>query len=121
MRYFSLLISIRRCVAVVVIVGLPIFENIAVADIGKSRVTFDISIKPGTVQIISPGSGKFTEVQLYMSSSCQPGSRVINNKAFSDIEKPSLISDLAVKSENKKAFSTSKKARIISLGPVVRN
>ena len=35
--------------------------------------------------IYSPGSDKLTEVQLYMSTSCQPGSWVI--QAFSDIEK----------------------------------
>ena len=34
--------------------------------------------------IYSPGSNKFTEVQLNMSSSCQPGSRVI--RAFPDVE-----------------------------------
>ena len=32
--------------------------------------------------IYSPGSDKVTEVQFYMSNSCQPGSRVI--RAFSD-------------------------------------
>ena len=40
-----------------------------------------------------------------MSTSCQPGSRVI--RAFSDGEKPLLFPDLAVKaakSENKKGF-----------------
>ena len=44
-----------------------------------------------------------TEVQLYLSTSFQPGSRVI--RAFSDVEKPFLFSDLAAKatkSENKK-------------------
>ena len=63
----------------------------------------------------SPGSGKLTEVQLYMSTSCQPGSRVI--QASSDVGKPFLFSDLAVltaKSENKKSFSMSEKARISS-------
>ena len=32
-----------------------------------------------------PGSDKLTEVQLYMSTSCQAGSRVIRD--FSDVEK----------------------------------
>ena len=48
-----------------------------------------------------------------MSTSCQPGSRVIG--AFFDVEKPILFSYLAVKaakSENKKGFSTSEKARL---------
>ena len=55
--------------------------------------------------IYSPGTDKLTEVQLYMSTSCQPGNRVI--RAFRDVEKPVLISDLAVtaaKSENIKRF-----------------
>ena len=44
--------------------------------------------------IYSLGSDKLTEVQLYMSSSCQPGSRVI--RAFSDNIKLCLFfSDLA--------------------------
>ena len=46
-----------------------------------------------------------TEVQLYMSRLCQPGSQVI--RAFSDVEMPCLFSDLVVKaakSENKKGF-----------------
>ena len=50
---------------------------------------------------------------MYMSTSCQPGSRVV--RAFSDVEKTFLFSDLAVlttKSENKKGFSMSEKARI---------
>ena len=53
--------------------------------------------------IYSHGSDKLNDVQLYMSTSCQPSSRVI--RAFSDIEKPFLFSDLAAltpKSENKK-------------------
>ena len=53
--------------------------------------------------IYSPGSDKLTEVQLYMSNSCQPGSRVI--RALSDVKKPFLFSDLVVKaakSENEK-------------------
>ena len=56
-----------------------------------------------------------TEVQLYMSTSFQPGSRVI--RAFSDVEKPFLFFDLAVKaakSENKEDLSTSEKALISS-------
>ena len=57
--------------------------------------------------IYLPGSDKLTEVQLYMSTSCQPGSRVI--PVFSYVEKPFSFSDLAVKaakSENKKAFQS---------------
>ena len=53
--------------------------------------------------LYSPGSDKLTEEHLCMSSSCQLGSRVI--RAFSDVEKPFFISDLAVsaaKSENKR-------------------
>ena len=42
--------------------------------------------------IYSPGSDKLTEVQLYMPSSCQPGSQVF--RAFSDVEKHFLFSDL---------------------------
>ena len=52
--------------------------------------------------IYLPGSDKLTEVQLYMSTSCQPGSRVI--RAFSDLNKDFFISCLAAltaKSENK--------------------
>ena len=56
--------------------------------------------------IYSPGSDKVPDVQLYMSTSCQLGIREI--RAFSDIEKPLLYSDLAVKAvkseNNKKAF-----------------
>ena len=36
-----------------------------------------------------------TEVQSYMSTSCQSGSRVI--RAYSDVEKPFIFSDLAVR------------------------
>ena len=57
----------------------------------------------GAISIYTFGSDKLTEVQLYMSTSCQPGSRV--NRAFSGVKKPFLFSDLAVKaakSENKK-------------------
>ena len=63
----------------------------------------------------SPGTDKLTEVQLYMSASCQPGNRVI--RAFRDVEKPVLISDLAVtaaKSETEIGFSMSEMARISS-------
>ena len=63
----------------------------------------------------SPGSNKLTEVQMYMSALCHPSSLVI--RAFSDIEKPFLFSDLAVKdakSENEKGFSTSEMALISS-------
>ena len=45
--------------------------------------------------IYSPGSGKSTEVQLDMSTSCQQGSWAF--QTFSDVEKPFLFSDLAVK------------------------
>ena len=48
-----------------------------------------------------------------MSTSCQQGSRLI--RAFSGVEKRFSVSDLtvkAVKSENKKDFSTSEKVRI---------
>ena len=50
-----------------------------------------------------------------MSTFCQSGSRII--RAFSDIEKLFLFSDLAdeaVKSESNNGFSTSEKARISS-------
>ena len=56
-----------------------------------------------------------TEVQLYMPTSCQPVNRVI--RASCDVEKPVLISDLAVtaaKSENKIGFSMSEMAQISS-------
>ena len=69
----------------------------------------------GANNIYSPGNDKLTEMQLYISTSCQPGSWVI--RAFSDVEKPFLFSDLAIKtakSENKKGVSTSEKARISS-------
>ena len=62
--------------------------------------------------IYSPGSDKLTEVQFYMSTSCQPGSLVI--RGFSDFEKPFSVSNLVVKatrSVKKKGFSTSEKAR----------
>ena len=65
--------------------------------------------------IYSLGTDKLNEVQLYMSNSCQPGNRVI--QAFRDVEKPVLISDLAItaaKSENKIGFPMSKMARISS-------
>ena len=44
--------------------------------------------------IYSPCSDKLTEVQLYMSTSCQPGSQLI--RAFSDVQKPFIFSDLTV-------------------------
>ena len=76
-----------------------------------------VSISTGSRvnNIYSPGSDKLIEVQFYMPISCQPGTRVI--PAFSDVKKSSFFSDLAVKaakSENKKGFSTSEKARISS-------
>ena len=43
----------------------------------------------GANNIYSPGSDKLTEVQVYMSASCQPGSRII--RAISNVEKPFLI------------------------------
>ena len=50
-----------------------------------------------------------------MSASCEPGSRVF--RASSGVEKHFLFSDLAIKaakSETKKGFSMSEKARISS-------
>ena len=50
-----------------------------------------------------------------MSTPCNQGRRLI--RAFSDVEKPFLFSDLVAltaKSENKKGFSMSEKARISS-------
>ena len=49
--------------------------------------------------IYSHGSEKFTKVQWYMSTSCQPGSRVI-----SEVEKPFLFSDLVAVSDVEKPF-----------------
>ena len=48
---------------------------------------FSICNSPGSRanNIYSPGSDQLTEVQLYLSTSCQPGSRVI--RALSDVEK----------------------------------
>ena len=43
--------------------------------------------------IYSLGSEMFTEVQFYMSSSSQPGSRVI--RTFSDVKKPFYFFDFA--------------------------
>ena len=65
--------------------------------------------------IYSLGSDKLAEVQLYMSTSCHPGSWVI--RAFSDVGKPFLFSDLAAKaarSENKKRLFNVRNARISS-------
>ena len=64
--------------------------------------------------ICSPGSDKLTDVIVHVNfmSTRQP-----SKPGFSDVEKPFLFSDLAVKaakSENKKGFSTSEKARISS-------
>ena len=52
--------------------------------------------------IYSPGSDKLPEVQLYryMLTLCQAGNRVI--RAFSDVQKPFLFSDLAVKAASQK-------------------
>ena len=70
--------------------------------------------------IYSPGSDKLTEVQLYLSTSCQPGSRVIRGSPrISDVDKPFSFSDLAAltaKSENEKGFSMPEKTRISSRG-----
>ena len=44
--------------------------------------------------IYAPSNDKLTEVQLYMSTSVQQGSRVI--RTYSDVETPFLFSDLAV-------------------------
>ena len=46
------------------------------------------------------GSDKLTELQLYMTVSCQPGSRVI--RAFSGVKKPFSFFDLAIKLPNQK-------------------
>ena len=67
--------------------------------------------------IYSSGGDKLTEEQLYMSTSCQPGSRVIGD--FSDVEKPFPFSVWRLKPPNqkyiyKKTFSTSEKVRISS-------
>ena len=64
--------------------------------------------------IYSSGCDKLTEMQLYMSISCQPGSPEI--RAFSDAEKHFfyfLIWRLKPPNQ-KKGFSMSKKARISS-------
>ena len=62
----------------------------------RSAVGWIVGSSLGSISnyIYSPGCDNLTEVQLYMSTSCQPGSRVI--RAFSDVEKPFLFSDLAV-------------------------
>ena len=80
-------------------------------------VRWIVGNSPGSCanNIYSPGSDKLTEVQLYMSTSFQPGSWVI--RAFSDVEKPFLFSNLvnkAAKSDNKKDFSMSENAQICS-------
>ena len=75
-----------------------------------SQVDSGQFIRSRANDIYSPGSDKLTEVQLYMSTSCQPGSQVI--RTFSDIEKPLFCSEYAVKaskSETDKGFSTSEK------------
>ena len=50
-----------------------------------------VGYSPGSraKHIYAPGSDKLTEVHLYMSTSCQPGSRVI--RAFSYFAKPFFI------------------------------
>ena len=65
--------------------------------------------------IYLPDSGKRTEVQLYMSTACQPDSRVI--RAFSGVEMQFIFSVMAVKaaqSENEKRLFNVEKARISS-------
>ena len=60
-----------------------------------------VSNSPGSRanNIYSPGSDKLTELQVYMSTSCQPGRRV--TRAFSGVDKFFLFSDLAVKVSRK--------------------
>ena len=62
--------------------------------------------------IYSPCSDKLTEVELYVSTSCQPGNRVI--RAFSDGEKPIFFYDLAVKATE--PVDEKKKLLIVRLG-----
>ena len=73
-------------------------------------------IHPASVQItFIHTSAKLTEVQLYMSALCQPGSRVI--RAFSDVEWPFLFSVLAVKAakpEIKKAFHRQRRPGLVA-------
>ena len=64
------------------------------------------AIHPVAMQITFIHQAVMTEVQLYKSASCQPGSGLI--RAFSNVEKPFLLSDLAVYS------LTSERARICS-------
>ena len=53
--------------------------------------------------IFSPVSDKLTEVQLYMSTSCKPGSRAI--RAFSDVEKAFFYFPIwQLKPPNQKTF-----------------
>ena len=70
-----------------------------------SAVGWIVCSSPGSRanNIYSSGSDNLTEVQLYMSASCQPGSRVI--RVFSDVKKPSNL-------KIKEGFSTSEKVRI---------
>ena len=72
---------------------------------GCQAVGWIVGKSPGSHAnyIYSPGRDKLTEGQLYISTSCQPSSRVM--RAVSDVGKPFTFSDLAVeaaKSENKK-------------------
>ena len=74
---------------------------------GCPAVEWKVGNSPGSRanNIYLPDSDKLTEVELFMSTSCHSNSRVI--RAFSDVEKPFLLSDLAVQaaiSENKKAY-----------------
>ena len=54
----------------------------------STRLGLIVDNSPGigihAINIYSPGSDKLNEVLLYMSTSCQPGSREI--RAFSDVE-----------------------------------
>ena len=75
-----------------------------------------MGISPGSRanNMYSPGCEKLTEVQLYMSVSCQPGSQVIRPSLT--LKNLFLFSDLEVKAaklENEKVFfSKLEKTRI---------
>ena len=78
---------------------------------GKQAHVYSAAVQ---ITFIHPAE-MLTEVQLSMSTSCEPGSRAIH--AISDVDKPFLFSDLApksAKSENKNGFSTSEKARPVN-------
>ena len=72
----------------------------------QSAVWWIVGNSPGSRanNIYSPGNDKLTEVQLYKSTSCQPGSRVI--WAFSDAENPFLFYFLKPRNQKlKKLFN----------------